>query len=240
MSDSTNHGVLSYGGHAPTPQWTTIHSFYNEIEAQLCGNELETNGIRYQLLNSSTRAVMAMYGSFIQVPLQVMSDDVDRARTLLAEHLRPESADQLEPAEADDPAKPHEILGEDGEPVQLLAAGAFDSVHEMREASLILEAGRIEAYVPRLVAKPAEPHAARQFIVRVQEDDLPRARALLKRDPESDSAEPRCPRCGGWNVYEIKHEFTNMVLMFVGKRKPLQCECLKCHYVGLRDEFFKK
>jgi len=239
MPDTPDHPVLDYGGHSMQPTWVSLQQFYSDYEAQFCANELAANGIRYQLYNG-TMSALKPYGGVVRVDLQVLSDDVERARPILAAHLRPEATDTLEPAEPEDFTKVRTIDDEAGTPIELHAVRAFETVNDLRQAALVLESARVEAFLPRLVQRgQSDQGQGARFILRVRAEDFDRARSLLadEVEDEEDAAEPRCPKCGSWNIHEIKHDLSNLVLSLIGRPKPAECECLKCHHKGLRPEF---
>ncbi len=246
MSDQPRDPVIRYASHRTEPVWKTLHCFYSEIEAQLLANELDAHSIRSQIMNGNAKNVFSLYGSMVKVELQVPSDQLEQAKLILSEHLRPENKDLLEPAEPDDALQTRTAQDADGQAVQLLAVASYESARAMQEAALVLETARIEPYLPQLISRSDAPAGVGpRFVLRVAENDLSRARQALSPESAGDDEDelgddPQCPRCGAWNIYEIKHEISNMILSLVGKSKPEQCECLKCHYMGDRGEFLPR
>ena len=242
MSDDLQRPILDY---APDPTWKLLHSFFNELEAQLVANELDASSIPAKLFNVNTKSTVA-YSPLVKIDLLVPADQFETAKAILAEQLRPEVFDLLEPAEPDDASQPKIDHDAHGQPLELVAVATFETARELKQAALILEAARIEPYVPKLISRAtAAAGEGRRFVLRVAAADLPRANQALAHDanPADDvesGNELQCPRCGAWNIHEIKHELSNMLLSLVGKSKPEQCECLKCHYIADRSEFIHR
>jgi ribosomal protein S27AE len=233
--------VLDYGGGNTPPKWVTARKFVSEFEARLAGNELEANGIRWQLFNDDIKSVLSWYGGFVSIRLAVLSDDLERANAVLASHAAAEAGD-LEPAEREDPEQPLEIADDEGVSAVWRTAAVFESPRALHEAAMVLESAHLSVLLPRLVPRgEAPPGEGPRFVLRVQEDDVDRARGLLNRaSEEREEDELRCPRCGAYSVHMHTYVLTNFLGMFIGQHRPKQCECLKCHYVGEPSEFGAK
>jgi hypothetical protein len=237
MSD-TQGPVLDYRGSNLPVKWVTVRTYLNEFEANLAGNELEANGVRWQLLNEESKSMLGWYGAYISVRLQVHSDEVEKARAVLANHAAAEAGD-LEPVEAEDPATPLQVNDEQGVPATWNTVAVFETARAMHEAAMVLESSHVAVLMPRLAPRGDRPPGeGPRFVLRVQADDVERAQAMLGRaSEEREEGELQCPKCGSYSIHESKHEFTNLLLAFVGKEKPIECECMKCHYKGEAAEF---
>jgi hypothetical protein len=240
MSDS-QPPVLAYGGGNAPPKWVSLHKYLNEFEAQLAANELEGQGIRWQIFNAARGALSGMYAGLVTIDLQVMNDDLERARAVLASRAAGKD-DDLEPAEREDPEQPLEIADEEGVTAVWRTAAVFESPRALHEAAMVLESAHLSVLLPRLVPRGEAPAGeGPRFVLRVQSDDVDRARGLLRRaSEESEDDELRCPQCGAYSVHEHTYALSNFLGIFTGQRKPRQCECLKCHYVGDPEEFGRR
>ncbi len=109
----------------------------------------------------------------------------------------------------------------------------------MHEAAMVLESSHVAVLMPHLAPRGDRPAGeGPRFVLRVQADDVERAQGMLNRASEDrEEDELRCPKCGSYTVHVNKYEFTNFLLGFAGKGKPVDCECMKCHYKGDPAEF---
>jgi hypothetical protein len=233
--------MLDYRGGDPAPKWVTLRKFYSDFEANLAANELAANDIRWQLFNDDSKSVLSAYGAFIQIRLCVLSDDEARAKQILARHVATETGD-LEPAEQENPDQPLEIADEDGDRATWSTAAVFESARALHEAAMVLESAHLSVLLPRLVPRGEAPAGeGPRFVLRVQADDVGRAKSLLQHAAEETAEEEfRCPQCGAYSIHEASHGVANLFLSLVGKAKPDECECMKCHYKGDPSEFGKR
>jgi hypothetical protein len=235
-----NLPTIDYGGGTP-PKWVTVHKFVSDFEARLAANELEANGIRWELFNEEVKSVLGWYGGMINVRLVVPSDEVERAKQILARHAATEAGD-LEPAEREDPEQPLDIADEEGGRATWKTAAVFESARALHEAAMVLESAHLSVLLPRLVPRGDVPAGeGPRFVLRVQADDVDRARQLMRHATEEEAEEElRCPKCGAYSVHEGSEGLGNFLLSLVGKSQPQTCECMKCHYKGDPAEFGKK
>src|SRR5262249_21804626 len=135
--------------------------------------------------------------------------------------------------------KPLQVNNEEGVPATWNAVAVFETARAMHEAAMGLESSHVAGLMPRPAPRGDRPPGeGPRVVLRVQAGDLEREQAILNRaSDEHERDELQCPKCGSYSVHESKHEFTNLLLGFVGKRKPVECECMKCHYKGDPAEF---
>lgn len=224
--------ILSYLSSIPGGAMT-VGRYTSAIEAALPSSELAAEGIPNHLLNANINALGAHFASFTAVELQVHESDAARAREIL-ERI---NADDLEPAAVT--AGPP--LDEKGEPMRVLAAGAFERVREMRDAQTVLASAGIAAFPPALVRRGDLPAGTgRRFVLRVHEEDLERARALLS-ETELEGIEdddPRCPKCHSWRIYPVSNLIGKILSLFAIAPPPENLtDCLACGYRGPTVEF---
>lgn len=219
--------VLSYATPAgEEAALATVARCASTAEAELCVGELADAGIPAHVLNQHTSG-LGPYSGGSEVEVQVRRQDAARA----AEVLALVTSDDVEPA--DEPPTP---VDETGAPVPLAVAAAYDHPSLLRDAVTHLAAASVEAFPPRLVPRGDRPAGeGKRFLLRVREDDLDRARAVLA-DAEGDAGddeEPRCPQCRAWRVYKISPGFWRD-LFGLGRKpgEPEQYLCLACKYRG--------
>jgi hypothetical protein len=231
--------VLSYA--QPVPGRTVAVCFCaNEAEAELRSGELDAAGIPSQVVNTNVTATFGPYIGGSRIEVHVMQGDVERA----AEVLKKRAAgadDELEPEQGPDGSDvleaPPPTVDDEGEPVNLAEAAVYDNPRLMREAAVLLESARVSCWLPRLVPRGDKPAGrGRRFVVRVRDEDVGRARAVLAEAEEEarDSEEPRCPKCASWQVAPVGQFWQSVWRKFLGGRGTgaagPQMECLQCRH----------
>jgi hypothetical protein len=208
--------------------------FGTSDEAELHAAELEAQGITTRILNSHVNALGIPYSGLSDVELHVRAGDVGRADEI----LKHAGGDDLEPAPEGGLAEP--AVDEEGKSVPVAPLASFESVRLLREAQTLLASARLQAYMPRLVPRGDQPPGiGKHFVLTVAEDDLERAKLLL-RQAESEAAEelPRCPKCTSWRVFPVSHLLQSIAATFGLAPKPIEeLECLACHHRGPSAEF---
>ena len=222
---------------AADAELVTVARCANPTEAETKANALESAGVRAQVVNSHTAALLLGYAGWTAVEVQVRRGDAAAA----AEVLRLATADDVEPAGDDADDLPP--LDADTAPADLTIVAAFDGVRALREAATLLESARIPAVLPRLVPRgDAPPGEGRRFRLRVRHADADRAARILEEHEaaDEDSDEPRCPKCGSWRTFPVPR-FMRTVLWAVrmGERPADEMDCLACKYRGPRAEFVR-
>jgi hypothetical protein len=215
----------------------------NIAEAELRGGVLEGEGIPYQVHNVNTANMGVYTGGWTSVELHVRREDADRATEVLSRYA--DDAD-LEPVE-EAPGVPPPV-DETGRPIELAVAAAYDSARLMQDAATVLAAARVRFYIPTLAPRGDRPRGeGRRFVIRVAEEDLERALAVLDEAEEEagDEDEPRCPRCRSWRVHPVSSSGLGRAIgQMLGLVKPLPFqgkgfECLACRHRGPREEFLR-
>jgi hypothetical protein len=242
--DTDNSNVAPTESPAPAPvlgyhvprsgKLVSVASCGDAAEAQMVASALAAAGIPSAVVNEHTNALGGYVGrTWVEVHVGV--EDRDRAAALVSE-IR--SGDAFVP-EDDPPDGSADIAADaDGTRVPLAVAATFETARDMYDAAAVLGAARIPTYLPNLLPRGPRPGGAQAeaqgrppaFKVRVTEDDLPRARALLE-EAEEDEDEPRCPRCGSWRVHREGGSFLYWLKdLFVGGRADgvRALECLAC------------
>ena len=114
----------------------------------------------------------------------------------------------------------------------------------MREAQTLLASARVNAFLPPIIPRGDRPAGeGKRFILRVAEDDLPRAQSLLTHEnpQDNDPEDLHCPKCGSWRVYPVSHFWQGMATTVGLAPKPLaEVDCLVCRYRGPKSEFETK
>lgn len=211
------------------PGWVKLLTLGNPSEAELFSAVLATEDIPSQVFGANTSAVDWFYQMFNDVDLIVMEADVDRARQVLAAA----KTDAVEPAQ--EPAEAPPPKDEQGNP--LVPVDGYERVADLRDAQVILASSQIDSYGPRLVLRGEKPAGTgKRFVLRVAENDLERAREILAEEADEDDGEPRCPKCGSWQVVERKGVLGSLASL-VGAEGRSWYECHSCHYRGHAGEF---
>ncbi len=198
--------VLSYLSSIPGSA-VTVGRYASAVEAALPSAELTAEGIHNNVHNANTNALGLYFSGFSVVELQVHEADAARAREILDRI----NADDLEPAalELDPP------LDEQGKPIALGVAGAFESVRDLGDAQTVLASAGIQAFPPPLVRRgEAPPGEGKRFLLRVLEEDRERAQTLLTQseaEVEEDDDDLHCPQCGSWRTYPVSNFFGNLL-----------------------------
>jgi hypothetical protein len=208
-----------------------IARFPSMAEASLSVAALAEQGITSQLLNAHTNALN--YGGIAEIELVVGAQDADRA-IIAMDRARLE---ELEPAE--ERADPHSIRDEQGREWPLAAVASFETVHLMRDAQTVLLSEHIKSYPPELVVRVNRPSGfGKRFILRVREEDLPRATRVISEAAAEDD-DPRCPRCRSWQVRPIPLRFLVRLAVWIHliPRRPDLTECQMCGRRGVKEEF---
>ena len=237
--------ILSYArpGAGLAGRTVSVASCANAAEAGMIASELTGTGIPAQVVDHNTE-VLGPYVGGAAVKVLVMAEDAGRAREL----LRLNASDEVEPLEepagsAGSPAGAPPV-DEEGLPLRLAVAAAFD--HPRRCA-------RPPRCSPRRACSrsspPSSPAAgglratASDFLLRVRHEDLERAEAVLEEaEAESgDEDEPRCPRCKSWRVFKqtsLLREIAGFFGFFgFGRSGGTGYECLACRHQGREAEF---
>ena len=208
------------------------------------GGVLEGEGIPYQIHNAAIMSTLSLYaGGWTSVELHVRKEDAARAAAVLARYA---DDSDLEPAEDWQDAPPP--LDDAGRPIALAAAAAYEGARRMRDAATVLAAARVQFYLPMLAPRGDRPKGeGARFVLRVAEEDLERARAVLENAEEEagHEDEPRCPRCSAWRVHPVRSGgLLRGIGQALGLSKPLPFEgegfeCLACHHQGPREDFIR-
>jgi hypothetical protein len=216
--------VLSY--RAPKSDGLVrLGKYTDQIPAELDAAALAEEGIPAQVFGANVGSLGMIYQGFNSVELHVRAEDFERAARILARV----ASQELEPVDAGPTA--------DEEGRALLPAGAFEDSRSLYDAQAVLASASIRSFPPVLIPRGDKPPGeGARFILRVIAEDLPRAKALLRDDPDSD--DPRCPKCGSWRVFAISHLLKDLTaLVGLGPKPKGQSECLACKYRGDSDEF---
>ena len=235
--------VLDYA--APVAAGMALVASCKDVgEAEMRGGVLEVEGIPYQVYNAASMNTFGTYAAgWTSVELHVRREDAERAAAVLARYA---DDTDLEPVE--DPSDAPPPLDEEGRPIDLAVAAAYDSARRMRDASTVLAAARVRFYLPTLAPRGNRPPGeGARFVVRVAEEDLERAQSVLEEaQAESyDEEDPRCPRCSAWRVHPIRSGgLLRGIGRALGLSKPLPFEgegfeCLACRHQGPREEFIR-
>jgi DNA-directed RNA polymerase subunit RPC12/RpoP len=204
-----------------------VARYADPIPAELDAAALAAEGIPARVFGANVSSLGLIYQGFNSVELHVRAEDFERAAKVLARV----SSTELEPADAGPTAD------DQGRP--LLPAAAFDNSRSLYDAQAVLASASIQSFAPILVPRGDKPPGVgARFVLRVSAQDLPRAQALLREDPDSD--DPRCPKCGSWRVFAITHFWKDLgAAVGLGPKSPSQSECLACKYCGKSDEFVR-
>jgi hypothetical protein len=225
--------VLSYA--APVGKgMVRLTSFGNESEAEMRAAELIAEGIHAQVFNKNVNSLGVPYSGFSMVEIHVLPEDVERATAVLALA----TSDDLEPV-ADADSAP--VTDDEGHPLPLAPAAAFESVRMMRDAQTILAAGHVRSHLPIMAPRGDRPPGeGKRFILRVNEDDLDKARQLLdaREAGDGDEEECRCPQCHAWRVIPVPQVWKSFVALITFTSAPEErMECLACKHKGSKAEF---
>ena len=208
----------------------------NSGEAEILANELDAAGIPAQVIDHNTE-VLGPYAGGADVKVVVMEADAARA----AEVLRHGTSVELEPADDSIDAPPP--LDEHGQPLRLEVAARFESPRLLREAATVLASARVQAFLPTLVPRgDRSPGAGKRFLLRVREDEVERARRVLREAEEEagDEEEARCPACRSWRVHKTGGGMLSGLARLLGGRGvEAGFECLACGHRGTVEEFRK-
>jgi hypothetical protein len=215
---------------SPLPGWTRLASYYSAIEADFHAAVLRENKIPAQVFGANSNVVNWFWQGFNPVDLFVPEQDLERAQAVLKN--RPH--DDLEPAEEFETAPPP--TDADGEPLVVVAA--FDNVRDLRDAKITLASANLPTLVPPLLPRGNKPPGhGKRFRLRVAQKDFERAGHILTLEAQEDSDEPRCPKCGSWQVREssgIIDGLANMIGYGTGTKTA---QCGVCGYRGELSEF---
>jgi hypothetical protein len=210
------------------PGWVKLANYGTANEAEIASAVLAAQGIEAQVFGANTSAVYWFWQVITDVDLLVPEADAERAREILSRV----TSNDLEPADEPANASPADERGR-----VLVPVGAYDNLPALRDAQTVLASEQINAYGPRLVLRGDKPPGTgKRFVLRVAEQDLESARALLAEEAEEDRDEPRCPKCGSWRVISTKTLLEGLAGA-VGLGGPGAYECLSCHHRGPAAEF---
>lgn len=224
----------------------TVAECANEAEAELVAGELAAEGIPSEVVNQIVTATIGLYLGGSQIRVRVAAGDVERAAQVL--RRRAAEDEELEPVDdlaAPDGVAPPAALDEQGRPIRLAAAGAFETLRLMNEAGTVLAASRIRIFPPTLVPRGNRPKGqGPRFVLRVPEEDADRARSILE-DAAAEAGEdddPRCPECNSWRVFKAGGLLADLGRLFgIGtgrpRPRPGDLECLACRHVGPKEQF---
>jgi hypothetical protein len=202
--------ILGY--HAPRSGRTvSLVRCANAAEAELICGELGAAGVPAVTVNQYT-ANLGPYAGGSQVEVHVAVEDADHAAEVLARLPGPKD---LEPAPEPPDGSADFATDDQGGTVPLAVVAEFGTVQEMMDASAALGSAKVRTYLPALVPRRKDTEGPPPvFRVRVAEEDLTRARAVLAEDEDAD--EPRCPRCAAWRV----HRKSNLLSWFLDFFRP--------------------
>ena len=147
MLAPTSPPVLSYSSVLPGAT-VTIGRYASTMEAALPAAELAAEGIEHRVLNGNVNSLGIPYRGFSDVEIQVHEKDAERATEVLARI----NADDLEPA--DDPADALP-LDEEGQPLQLASAGAFETARACATRKRCLPRQGFDRFLPSWSAAAA-------------------------------------------------------------------------------------
>ncbi|MGA2230825.1 MAG: hypothetical protein ABSH22_07990 [Tepidisphaeraceae bacterium] len=219
------------GGPVPAG-WVKLSTFGSANDAEIRAAVLAGEGIRSQIFGANINAVDWAWQVFNDVDLIVQEADVERATAALSTA----PMDDLEPAEeapnAPAPVDEHGNL--------LVPVAAYETPADLRDGQTVLASEHIAAYGPRLVLRGDKPAGVgARFILRVAEKDMEAAQALLAEEADENKDEPRCPRCGSWQVISragLLKDLANAA----GLSGPGDMECMSCHYRAPAGEFLQR
>ena len=203
----------------------------NLAHAGMVAGELSGAGIIAQVIDQNTEA-LGPYAPGSDVKVVVLMEDAGRAK----EVLELIDSDEVEPAE--EPANAPPPADEMGLPVRLAVAAAFDNPPAARRRHAPCRVA-LRPFLPALVARGERPAGeGRRFLLRVREEDLERAEAVLEEAEAGDEDEPRCPRCRSWRVFRQTSLLGEVGRFFgFGRSTPPRYECLACRHLGGEAEF---
>jgi len=230
MSETTSNDepVVGAPHHSIPPGWVQLSTFGIADDAELCHAILGAAGIESQVFGANTNYLTWFWQGFADVDLIVREADLQKAKEILAQ---PDYR-ELEPME--EPAG--ELKDEKGRRLEVVAA--FDNAVDLRDARTVLDSARIRAYAPRLVLRGDRPAGTGdRFVLRVAENDVEKAQALLDQEAEDDADQPRCPKCGSWRARPVKNFVGEIAGAFGLGGKPREMECGACKYRGEAGEF---
>jgi hypothetical protein len=225
--DGKSPPVLSYAVVAPVEQ-VTVARVASGAEAEMISDQLAAAGIPSQIIDRNVE-VLGPYAPGSSVKVIALARDAERATEVMRDEVEPDG-------------QPDVPLDEEGRPIGLAVAAAFDQPRLLRHAAATLGAGRITPYVPTLIPRSqSRPGEGKRFVLRVQVDDLQRAQSLLEEpDEQAEYEEPNlhCPKCHAWRVYKNTSIVQEVSRFFgFGREQPAEYECLSCHHRGPQAEF---
>ena len=193
---------------------------------------LANEGIRSQIFGANINQVDWFWQVFNDVELIVQEADAQRAKDVLSRT----TLDDVEPA--DEPENGPTPMDEHG---NLLApVAAYETPADLRDGQTVLASEHIAAYGPKLVMRGDKPSGTgRRFILRVAERNLEAAQALLAEEADENKDEPRCPKCGSWQVISRAGLLKDLASA-AGLSGPGDCECLSCHYRAPAAHFLQR
>jgi hypothetical protein len=205
----------------------TVASCADAGEAELVCGELRSAGVPAVALNQHT-AALGPYAGGSHVEVRVPAEDRDRAAEVMAR--LPDRAD-VEP-EPEPPDGSADFATDDtGARVALAVVATYATSRQMLEAAAALGSARVRAYLPNLIPRdPAREGPPPAFRVRVAQDDLRRAEAVLGELDDPD--EPRCPQCASWRVHPQGGSLLSWIVGLFGGGGVAdgvkRMECLQC------------
>ncbi len=218
--------VLAYHSPPIIGPTLTIGTVGNEAEAQLVSDALADAGIPCLLLNRHSTSLGAFAGNAV-LKIQVEESRAAAARKIFDSVLGP--AEDLEPADDADQPTP---LDKTGQPLAVEVVGSYDNPTLLFDAAASLGAARVQYFLPALVPRGDRAlGSGKRFLLRVEAEDAPRARTILKEMEAEERSEPRCPQCSSWRVTIVPRGVQNL-LRFITARSalPEELECLRCHH----------
>jgi hypothetical protein len=183
------------------------------------------------VFGANTNAVNWFWQGFNKVELMVSADDAERA----AEIISRTTTEDLEPIPM--PLGAPAPTDEQGHPI--VPIGEYASLRELRDAQTVLASADIVGYAPPMGPRGEQPPGqGKRFVLRVTENEVERAKALLEDEAQEDADEPRCPQCGSWRTVEHEGLLGGLGAM-IGIPARSEMECVNCHYRAPKAEFLR-
>jgi hypothetical protein len=198
---------------------------------------LEAEGIESHLFNESSQALGVGAFGYTASEIQVPSLDAERAKAIVRQLI--EDPDAVEPADEADVEAPR---GDDGQ--ELVVVGAYDNPRSLQESAAVLGSARIKPYLPRLVARGANPPGTGdRFLLRVEAEDAERATSILedaREEAEEDAKERgllRCPKCNRLTGERISRAWDLFTALITFRPPPSpRAHCAPCrHYWNIQE-----
>jgi hypothetical protein len=214
-----------------TQEWVQLGGYFSEVEANRWVAKLNHRNIPTQITPQTRVGIRWSDHQVYHFAIFVHAADKDHGERILGI-----THDDLEPdpkfANSPPPVDKH------GNP--LLVIGAYETFKEFRDAETVLASAKIPSFTPPFIRRGNHPPGyGKRFVLRVAQEHFKQAQSVLNQESDEDRDEPRCPKCGSWQVQIVDSLIVALENMIGYGPGEQLAQCDSCQYRAELSKFLR-